>query len=307
MPKQDVWDLVIVGYGVAGLAAAMYAGRLNMKVALVGELPGGLITWTDLVENYPGFKRLTGMELMEKLREHAQDYKVPLETGRIEKIDSKNGLFWLKGTDRDFVSKSVLIATGTQVKEMTCPGAKEFKNKGVQFCALCDGALFAGKDVAVVGGSDSAAKEALVLATFARKVFIIYRGTQIRAEPPNLERLKKLKNVEILFETEIASIHGKQTVEKIILTKPYKGSKELFVGGIFTAIGHLPLSELVKPLGVKTNEHGEIVINRNAETNVPGIFAAGDVVDTRFKQAIVGVGEAVSAVYSAFLYLSEKQ
>lgn len=307
MKANETRDLVIVGYGLTGLAAAMYAGRLELKTLLVGEIPGGLITWTDIVENYPGFKRLTGQELTDKLREHAEEYKVPLETDRIEKIEKqKDGTFLLKATDQQYLSKTVLIATGTRVKELDVPGSKEFKNKGIQFCALCDGALFKGKTLAVIGGSDSAAKEALVLARFAKKVFIIYRGEKIHAEPPNMERLKKTKNIEIVYQTNVTEIKGSASVEKIILDKPYKGSKELKLDAIFMAIGHIPLSDLVKPLGVKTNEHGEIIINRNGETNVPGIFAAGDVVDTRFKQAIVGVGEAVSAVYSAFLFVSGK-
>ncbi len=308
MPKNELFDLVIVGYGLTGLAAAMYAGRLELKTLLVGEIPGGLITWTDIVENYPGFKRLTGQELTDKLREHAEEYKVPLETGRIEKIEKqKDGTFLLKSHDTQYRAKSVLIATGTKVKELDVPGSKEFKNKGIQFCALCDGALFKGKTLAVIGGSDSAAKEALVLARFAKKVFIIYRGEKIRAEPPNMDRLKKTKNIEIVYQTSVAEIKGSASVEKIILDNPYKGSKELKLDAIFMAIGHIPLSDLVKPLGVKLNEKGEIIINRNSETNVAGIFAAGDVVDTRFKQAIVGVGEAVSAVYSAFMYISGKK
>jgi len=308
MAKQEMHDLVIVGYGLTGLAAAMYAGRLELKTLLVGEIPGGLITWTDLVENYPGFKRLTGQELTDKLREHAEEYKVPLETGRIEKIEKqKDGNFLLKNSETEYFAKSVLIATGTKVKELDVPGAKELKNRGIQFCALCDGALFKGKTLAVIGGSDSAVKEALVLSRYAKKVFIIYRGSKLRGEPPNMERLQHAKNVEVIYSTNVTAFNGKTTMEKIELDKPFKGSKELKLDAVFMAIGHLPLSELVKPLGVKTNEHGEIIINRNSETNVPGIFAAGDVVDTRFKQAIVGVGEAVSAVYSAYLFVSGKK
>lgn len=308
MAEQELFDLVIVGYGLTGLAAAMYAGRLEMKTLLIGELPGGLITWTDIVENYPGFKRLTGLELTAKLEEHAREYSAKFVMGRVNEIQKqKTDSFLIKTTEGDFETKSVLIATGTRVKELEVPGAKEFKQKGIQFCALCDGALFKGKDMAVVGGSDSAAKEAIVLAKYARTVYLIHRGNQIRAEPPNMERLKNLSNVETIFQTNVTEFKGDKLLTGVVLDKPYKGKKELSVGAAFMAIGHIPLSDVVKSLGVKTNDHGEIVINRNSETNVPGIFAAGDVVDTRFKQAIVGVGEAVSAVYSAFLYSSQKK
>lgn len=304
---SENWDLVIVGYGLTGLAAAMYAGRLELKTVLVGEIPGGLITWTDSVENYPGFKHLTGQELTEKLREHAAEYNVPMDMGKILTIKKTlDNLFELKSEDKTYVSKTVLVATGTKVRELNVPGSQEFKNRGIQFCALCDGALYKGKDVALVGGSDSAAKEAIVLARYARKVFVIYRGDQIHAEPPNMERLNELKNVEYLYQTNVTAFKGTRFLEALVLDKPFNGKKELPVSAVFMAIGHLPLSDLVKPLGVAINAHGEIMVNRNSETNIPGILAAGDVVDTRFKQAIVGVGEAVSAVYSALQHISKK-
>ncbi|MBU0635498.1 FAD-dependent oxidoreductase [Candidatus Micrarchaeota archaeon] len=306
MSEETVWDIVIVGRGVTGLAAAMYAGRLEMKTLLVGEIPGGLITWTDVVENYPGFKRLTGMELTQKLEAHAKEYPVTLELGKIESIKKEKDLFELKSTDKVYHAKSVLIATGTKVRELNVPGAQEFKNKGVQFCALCDASLFKGKDMAIVGGSDSAVKEAMVLARFAKTVYIIYRKNKLRAEPTNLKRLEQLKNVKVIFETNITEIKGDKTVSSVVLDKSFNGSKELKVGVVFIAIGHIPLSDIVKSLGVRLNEKNEIVINRNSETNVPGVFAAGDVVDTQFKQAIVGVGEAVSAVYSALQFISKK-
>ncbi|MDO8624750.1 MAG: FAD-dependent oxidoreductase [Candidatus Diapherotrites archaeon] len=308
MDTNELWDVVIVGYGVTGLAAAMYAGRLELKTLLIGENPGGIITWTDTVENYPGFIKLTGQELVDKLKAHAAEYKVPMEYGRIEKIQkNKDGTFLLKGSENEYHTKSVLIATGTSVKKLEVKGLKQFDNRGVQYCALCDGALFKGKDMAVVGGSDSAAKEAIVLSRYARKVYLIYRGDKIRPEPSNRDRLAELSNVEIVLNTNVTEFLGEKFLQKIKLDKPYKGQTELDVNAVFIAIGHTPLSDIVKEIGVKTNAHGEIIIDRDARTNVPGIFAAGDVVDTKFKQAIVGVGEAVVAVYSAFLYVSAKK
>lgn len=305
--ENKTWDLVIVGYGLTGLAAAMYAGRLELKTLLIGELPGGLITWTDSVENYPGFKHLTGLELTQKLQEHAEEYKVPMELDRVTAIEKNaDGLFAVKTKTKSFETKTVLVATGTKVRELDVPGFQPFKNKGVQFCALCDGALFKGKDMVVVGGSDSAVKEAIVLARYAKTVFIVYRGKELRAEPPNMERLQQLSNVKVLFETNVTEIKGEQMVSSVVLDKAFNGKKELAAGAVFVAIGHIPNTDILKGTGVKLNEKGEIVINRNSETNVPGILAAGDVVDTRFKQAIVGVGEAVSAVYSALQHISRK-
>jgi thioredoxin reductase (NADPH) len=308
MAPDELWDVVIVGYGVTGLAAAMYAGRLELKTLLIGETPGGIITWTDVVENYPGFIKLTGQELVDKLKAHANEYNVPMEYGRIADIEKNpDGTFLLKGTEGAYRAKSVIIATGTKVKKLEVTGLKQFDNRGVQYCALCDGALFKGKDVAVVGGSDSAAKEAIVLSRYARKVYLIYRGDSIRPEPSNRDRLKELPNVELVLNTNITEFKGEKFLQKVALDRPYKSQQELDLSAVFIAIGHIPLSEIVKGLGVKTNPHGEIIIDRDSRTNVPGIFAAGDVVDTKFKQAIVGVGEAVVAVYSAFLYVSAKK
>ena len=306
--KEPIWDLVIVGYGVTGLAAAMYAGRLEMKTLLVGENPGGVITWTDIVENYPGFIKLTGQELVDKLKVHAQQYNVPMEYDRIETIEkNNNGSFRLVGVDKTYHAKAVLIATGTKVKKLEVPGLEKFDMRGVQYCALCDGALFKGRNIAVIGGSDSAAKEAIVLSRFARQVYMIYRGDAIRAEPSNRDRIKLIPNIEIITNTNVTEFLGTKFLEKIKIDRPYNGKTELPLDAVFFAIGHIPLSEIVKELGVKTNNHGEIIIDRESKTNVAGIFAAGDVVDTKFKQAIVGVGEAVVAVYSAFQFVSEKK
>ena len=186
------------------------------------------------------------------------------------------------------------------------PGHDEFRNKGVSYCALCDGALFKNKVSAVVGGSDSAAKEALVLARYCRKVYIIYRGEEIHPEPVNYERVKKESKIEIITKTNVTKIIGDKFVTAVEIDIPYKGSKVLQLDGVFVSIGHIPNSDLAKPLGVKLDDKREIVIDRASRTNVPGVFAAGDVVDTEFKQAITGVGEIVSAVYSAYKYISEK-
>ena len=304
-----MYDNVIIGAGVVGLASAMYAGRLNLKTIVFGttsgsELPiGGVITLTDTVENYPGFKKLTGMELAQKMEEHAKEYNAEIKEEKVHEIKKDGKQFLVKTDKSEYKTKTIIFATGAKWRELPMKGAEEFKNKGVHYCALCDGAMFKDKIVAIVGGSDTAADEALVLAQHAKKVYIIYRKEKIRAEPVNLKLVEKNKKIEIINNTNILEIKGEVMVNKVILDKEFNKSKELAVNGVFGAIGHIPLSDLAVAIGVKINKKKEIMIDRNSKTNIQGIFAAGDVVDSEFKQAITGVGEGVVAVYSTYEHI----
>jgi len=310
-----MYDTIIIGAGVVGLATGMYSGRLNMKTLVLGatssnELPiGGVITLTDTVENYPGFKHLTGMELAEKMEEHARQYGIEIkEEKALEIVKEKNhNCFAIKTKESEYKTKTIIFATGAKWKELPMKGADVFKNKGVHYCALCDGALFQDKILAVVGGSDTATKEALLLSQFGSKVYIIYRGDAIRPEPVNGKLVERNNKIEVITNTNIVEIKGEKSVTHAILDRPYKGSMTLNVDGIFGAIGHIPLSELAVSLGVKVNGKNEIMIDRESKTNEPGIFAAGDVVDSVFKQAITGVGEGVVACYSAYRYVKEQE
>jgi thioredoxin reductase (NADPH) len=303
-----LYDIIVVGAGCSGLAGAMYAGRLGMTVLVIGELRGGTITLTDIVENYPGFVSLGGMELADKLEAHARAYpNVEFKDGKVAKIGRGKEGFEVGSDAGSFQSRAILYATGTEWRKLGVSGEKEYANKGVHYCALCDGGFYKGKEVAVIGGADSAVKDALVLANLASKVYVIYRGAALRAEKPNLEALAKKKNVEVIYGTNVLEILGDKKVNAVKLDKPHKGTDRLALSGVFVAVGHLPVSALAKEAGVELDAKGHVKINRNSETNVPGFFAAGDVTDTRFKQAIVGVGEAVSAAYSAHLYLEGKK
>ncbi len=302
------YEMLIVGAGCSGLAAAMYAGRLGMKVLVLGEMRGGTITTTNNVENYPGFISLTGIELAQKLEDHARAYpSVEIKDEKVLKIERKaDGKFFVASDAGKYESKTILYATGTEWKKLGAPGEKEFANKGVHYCALCDGAFYKGKTVAVVGGSDSAAKDALVLTEWAKKVYMIYRGEKIRPEPVNYDRVMANDKIEIIYRTNVDGIFGEKKVTGVTLDKTHNGSEKLPLDAVFVAVGHLPLSKLATEAGVEADAKGYVRINRNSETNVLGFYAAGDVTDTRFKQAIVGVGEAVEAVYSAYLYLGGK-
>jgi thioredoxin reductase (NADPH) len=314
MGKEN-YDFVVVGAGVAGLAAGMYGARLALKTLVLGsthgsELPvGGVITTTNVVENYPGFIRLTGTELAENIEKHARSYDlVRIKEEKVENVSKKGKCFEIKTTKGIYIGKTVLFATGTKWRKLDVPGGKEFENKGVNYCALCDGPLFKNKIVAVVGGADSSAKDALVLASHAKKVYIIYRGEQIHPEPINLERVKQNKKIEVINKTNVTEVKGEGFVKSVSLDKPYNGKKDLALDGVFVAIGHIVLSDLAKPLGVKLNKGNEIMIDhKTSETNVEGIFAAGDVSDKPFKQAITGVAEGCTAAYSAYEYITKSK
>lgn len=314
--EDNSYDFLIIGAGVAGLAAAMYGARLGLRTLCLGathgsELPvGGVITTTNIVENYPGFIRLSGPELAEEIRKHAASYDLAtIREERVENVEKKGKGFVVKTDKNVYDAKTVLFATGTKWKKLPeeVKGGREFETRGVNFCALCDGPLYRNKVVCVIGGSDTAAKDALVLAEHAKKVYILYRGERIRAEPINLKRVEAHPKIEVINKANVVEIKGTKAVEAVVLDREYNGNRELPLQGVFVAIGHDVLSELAKPLGVATNAKNEIIIDhKTSETSVPGVFAAGDVADKPFKQAITGVAEGCTAAYSAYEYMTKQ-
>jgi len=312
---MDEYDFIIVGSGVTGLAAGMYSARLGLKTLILGATQGselsigGVITTTNNVENYPGFAKLTGTELAKKIEDHAREYELlEIKEEKVEEVNEKAGKFIVKTAKEKYVGKTVLFAMGTKWRKLEIPGGKEFENKGVVYCALCDAPLFKNKVVAVIGGGDTAAKDALVVAEHAKKVYMIVRKDKLRAEPINIERVEKNGKIEIIFETNVLEVKGGDVVKSIVLDKEYSGKTELEISGVFVAIGHVILSDIAKSIGVELNKKNEIVIDhKTSETNVKGIYAAGDVADKPFKQAITGVAEGCTAAYSAFEYIRKGQ
>lgn len=304
-----MYDVIIIGGGVSAYGAAMYCGRFNMKTLIVQKMKGGTIVLTDIVENYPGFKKLTGMELAKNIEEHALEYKtISVEDCEVTKIEKKKDGFFKVTVDGEATreASTVIYATGTEWKKLGAPGEKEYLNRGVHYCALCDGTFYKNKVICVVGGGDSATKEALLLTTLASKVYMIVRKDKLRAEPINLDRALNNEKLEVIYETEVKEIKGDgKKVTSVLLSKPYNGKTELELSAVFVEIGHNPLTKLAVDAGVKVDNHKEIKINRLSETNVPGFFAAGDCCDTAFKQAITGVAEGVTASYSANQYIEK--
>lgn len=309
MDEQNVYDLIVIGAGVAGSSAAMYASRLGMKATMIGELPGGLITTTHLVENWPGIKSISGPDLAMSLLDHAKEFGGDLVNAKVTSIvraydgDDKKSGYVVKTGSNEYKAKTVLLATGTMHRKMNVPGEDKLANKGVSYCALCDAGFYKGKEVSIVGSGDSAAKEALLLADITDKVYLFIRGDKLKAEPINTERVLKNSKIEVRYNTEIAEVLGDEKVEGVKL----KSGDEIELSAVFVAIGHTALSELATELGVELNERKEIKINRHSETNLPGIYAAGDVTDTGFKQAITGSAEGVTAAYYASEYVGSNE
>ena len=298
---EKTYELIVLGGGPTAIGCAIYASRFAMDVLVIGKTFGGLIATTHIVENYPAITSISGQGLMDMFKDHMDSLKIPYISDEIRSIERVDDHFELHSFFQKFKAYSICIATGSERRKLGIPGEEEFTGRGVSYCATCDGPFYRDKNVIVIGGSDSAAKEALFLAQSVNKVYIVYRGEEIRAEPINKQRVYENDKIEIIYKTKVVEIKGDTTVKSVI----FDNGKEFNVDGVFIEIGSIPKSQLAKEIGVDTNQRGEIKINRKSETNIPGIFAAGDVADAPFKQAITGVAEGVIAAYSAFDYVKE--
>ncbi len=297
----EMYDLIIIGSGVAGCGAAIYARRFELKTLVLGDAEGGAIAATHLVENYPGSRSLSGFQLARNLIEHAKGVGAEFKNTRVKSVEKVKNKFVVETANETFEAKSIILATGTSHRRLAdVPGGIEFENKGVSYCATCDAPFYNGKVVALVGGSDSCVNESLILAEHAAKVWILYRGDKLRAEPINLRRLEGKKKIEVKTNVNVVEIFGGEKVEGVRLDN----GEELKLDGVFVQIGRIPRSTLAEKLGVALNTKGEIKIDRYAHTNVPGVFAAGDVTDSDWKQVITGVAEGAHAAHEVFEFLN---
>lgn len=304
---DNKYDLIIIGAGLSGFGAALYAGRFRLKTLVIGKESGGVINSAKHVDNYPGIPAAMGMDLADMVKDHAMNFGSKLIIDNVNRLEKDDDGFVVYADSTKYHAGALIIATGSQHKNLGIPGERELKGNGVHSCAMCDGWLYKGKTVAVVGGSDSAVKEAMVLSENADKVFIIYRGSELRAEPIILERLQASDKIEVIYEMNVIKAQGEGKLSSVVLDKEYNGSTELKVDGLFVDIGYAPVSQLSAMIGVELNERQEVITDKFQKTNVDGIFAAGDVTDMPFKQAITGVGQGVTASYSAYMYIKQKK
>ncbi|WP_333787011.1 thioredoxin-disulfide reductase [Methanomethylovorans sp.] len=299
-----MYDLIIIGGGPAGLTAGIYAVRYGMDtVVLEKNVMPGQIAATDMVENYTGFTAISGPELMQRFKEHAETVGVKIDSAEVSSIISEDGKKVVVTDSGTLESKTVIIATGANPKKLGIPGEKEFMGKGVSYCATCDAPFYKGKTVIVVGGGESALTDALILSNVVKKVYIIHRRDKLRASRILQERVSRKPNIDIVWDTVPEEIQGKAGVENVILRNlKTRDVYTLQVDGVFVYIGIRPSTEFID---VKKNSSGFILTNEKLETSIPGIYAAGDCRDTSIWQVVTAVADGAVAAVSAHEYIMD--
>jgi len=295
-----IFDLIIIGAGPAGITASIYAARKGMKLLVISKDIGGQTVLSGDIENYTGSQFITGPELTKKFKDHIDTYKIKVNEGEeILSLKKDTDMISIKTDKGRYQAKTVIIASGKMPRELGAKGEKEFKGKGIAYCAICDGPLFAGRVVAVIGGGNSALDAAIGLEKIARKIYIINIEKELTADIIMREAVLKSDKITLLNESKVVSVKGEKFVRAIEIEKN-NSRKDLAVEGVFVEIGLIPNSGFAK--GVDKNSLNEIMINCACETNISGLFAAGDVTNIPEKQIIVAAGEGAKAALSAFRY-----
>jgi thioredoxin reductase (NADPH) len=299
------YDVIIVGGGPAGLAAALYTARMDLKTVVVDRGPlGGQLLNTELVEDYPGFESILGADLATKMGDHARKFGVEVRDFEPVKeidVEGPNKVVRLESGE-ELRAPALILAAGGLPRYLQVPGEKEYWGRGVSYCAVCDGAFFKGQELAVVGGGDAAVEEGDFLTRYASKVHILHRRTELRAQPILVDRARANSKIEFIFDAKVTSIGGGDKVN--LVSYEQNGlSKELVVGGVFIFVGFVPNSGLLK-MHVEHDDAGYIVTDKNMHTSVDGIWAVGDVRSQLTKQIATAVGDGTTAAVAASIYLS---
>ncbi|MCR5396118.1 MAG: thioredoxin-disulfide reductase [Lachnospiraceae bacterium] len=302
-----IYDVIIIGNGPAGLAAAIYGKRAGLSTLVLSDSPmaGGQITSTYEVDNYPGLPRVSGFDLGDKMKEHADMLGAEYASGRVTEIVDNGETKVLKTVDNgDYEGKTIIIATGADHRKLMVPGEKELTGMGVSYCATCDGAFFRKKTVAVVGGGDVALEDAIFLSRFAEKVYLIHRRDEFRGAKVLQDQVKAIDKIEIVYDTVVDEIVGKDAVEKLVVTNKKSGEKsELAVNGVFMAVGIVPNVSNIKGLPSQ-DEGGYLIAGEDCVTSIPGIYAAGDVRTKLLRQVITAAADGANAITSVEKYLN---
>lgn len=297
---SEILDLVICGGGAAGLTSAVYAARngLNFVLIDISSSMGSQITQTADVDNYTGFEKVNGMELVMKFYEHAKALNAPMINDEVQKIAKENGIFTVRCAQGEYKSKTVIYCSGASHRELGVKGEKELLGRGVGYCAVCDGFFYRNKTVVVVGGGNTAVTDALYLSKICKKVILVHRRDSLRAEKILTERLENAENVEIMFNSEVSEILGEKVAEGVML----KNGEKLDCDGVFIAVGIVPRSDTVKNLAELDN-NGYIVADESGKTSIDGLFAAGDVRTKELRQIITACSDGANCVDSVNKFL----
>ncbi|MFZ5648441.1 MAG: thioredoxin-disulfide reductase [Bacillota bacterium] len=302
---MQTMDLAIIGGGPAGLAAGIYAARADLKTVLFERgMPGGLAASTEIIENYPGFTDgIGGPELSMSMEAQARRFGLDVSYAGVEAIVKREGYFILKTDEGEFKAGAVIVATGARPRMLQVKGEKEYHGKGVSYCATCDGALFRGRKLAVIGGGDSAVEEALFLAKFAEKVTIVHRRGELRATKYLQQKAMQNQKIDFFWHGVPVEIQGGDTVESVAVKDVRTGEiTDLPVEGVFVYVGHSPSTELVQGL-VEIDQGGYIITDEEMRTSTPGLFAAGDVRKKTLRQVVTAVADGAIAAVAAEKYL----
>lgn len=304
-----MYDCIIVGAGPAGLAAGIYAGRAGMSALIIERVfPGGQIARAHIVENYPGFPEgVEGVELGIRFKDHAERHGGVIESVEVTGYELSGSVKKVITSGKTYEAKTVILAMGAAYKTLGLNSEKRFLGTGVSYCATCDGPFFRGKDVAVIGGGDTAIEDALYLANVANKVYVVHRRDELRAQGALQKAAKQNAKIEFVWDSEVEAITGDAVVEGVRLNNRKTQEKRLIpCSGVFVAIGTVPHTDEVKTL-INTDESGYIVTDAHMRTNLPGVFAAGDIVAKPLRQVVTAAADGATAIYSAQAYLREQE
>jgi len=292
------------------MAASIYASRYKINHLVIGDVFGGSLFKAHKIENWPGEKSIGGSDLVVKFYEHAKSLGAEIVAEEAVEVNKNGEVFVVKtNLNKTYKSKVILVALGTKHRKLNIPGEGEFLGKGVSYCAVCDGAFFKNKIVAVAGGSNSAAMAAEMLSEYAKRTYLIYRKKPMRCEPVILERLEKNPKMEIIYNTNITKVAGDKKVEMIEIDKKYNNSDKIKLDGLFIEIGSVPFADLARELKVEIDQSGCIIIDQSGATNINGVYAAGDITNgsNGLRQIVTAVSEGAIAATSIYGYLKEKK
>lgn len=305
--EAEIHDLIIVGAGPAAITAGIYAARYMMNFIIIGGNPGGNLTLSSDIDNYPGFSHTTGADLTQSMVGHLSNVGHEIVSDSIKEIKKENGLFILTGgSGEQYRAANVLLAIGAEKNKLRLPNEAELCGKGISYCATCDGFFFKDRTVAVVGGGDAAAEAAVYLTEIAKKVYVIIRRDEFRADPEWQERLHKAPHVEVIFEAQVKEIVGTDKLEAVILDKD---DRRLDLDGLFIEIGETPSSVLFDQLQLGRDENGYVVVDEGMRTSVEGVWAAGDstTASNKFRQIITACAEGAVAANTIYSKIRESK